>query len=557
MKPVFTSILLASVLWGGCATSRPAQPVATPPAVVATPTPVVEAAPPVSWTDEPPLDWFTRDAAQDGLRGVSADRAYDTLLQDKTPARTVVVAVIDGGVDVQHEDLQGHIWTNPDEVAGNGMDDDHNGYVDDLHGWNFIGGSDGQNIHWDTFELTREVARYQARFETVDTAILTGQDRQDYDHYRRLKAELAEKLREAKEMYQTVGGIAAALREVLPKLQQALGKTDLTEADLEHVDESQDDLAQAAGILRFLFANDITPDQLFDYEQQLEADVKYRYNLQFDPRNVVGDNPADLNERGYGNPNVAGPDAKHGTHVAGIIAANRDNGYGAEGIAAPVQIMAVRAVPNGDERDKDVANAIRYAVDNGAHIINMSFGKSYSPQKQAVDEAVRYAEANGVLLVHAAGNDGKDVDTQPNYPSDRFLDGQTVTNWVSVGASGWQAGEAFVASFSNYGQAQVDLFAPGVQIHSTLPGSTYGPNQGTSMAAPMVSGVAALVWAYYPALTATQLKDVLLRSAVRYPQEEVVKPGTEDEAVPFNTLSVTGGVVNAYEALKLAASMVP
>jgi subtilisin family serine protease len=272
---------------------------------------------------------------------------------------------------------------------------------------------------------------------------------------------------------------------------------------------------------------------------------------------VVGDNPADLNERGYGNPDVAGPDAKHGTHVAGIIAANRDNGYGAEGIAAPVQIMAVRAVPNGDERDKDVANAIRYAVDNGAHIINMSFGKSYSPQKQAVDEAVRYAEANGVLLVHAAGNDGKDVDTQPNYPSDRFLGGQTVTNWISVGASGWQAGEAFVASFSNYGQAQVDLFAPGVQIHSTLPGSTYGPNQGTSMAAPMVSGVAALVWAYYPALTATQLKDVLLRSAVRYSQEKVVKPGTEDEAVPFNTLSVTGGVVNAYEALKLAASMVP
>lgn len=556
VRSFFPAVLLAAVLWAGCATSRPTQPTApATPVVTATPTSTVEAVPAAPPTDEPPLDWFTRDAAEDGLRGVSADRAYATLLQGRAPARTVVVAVIDGGVDVQHEDLRGKIWVNPDEVAGNGVDDDGNGYVDDVHGWNFIGGPDGRNVHWDTFELTREVARYQTRFEHTDPATLSGQDRQDYDYYRTLKDELAEKLRTSKEMQQTVGGIAAALREVLPKLQQALGKTDLAEADLENVDESQDDLAQAAGILRFLFANDITPDQLFDYEQQLEADIKYRYNLQFDPRTVVGDNPTDLSQRFYGNPDVTGPDAKHGTHVAGIIAADRDNGQGAEGIATPVQIMAIRAVPNGDERDKDVANAIRYAADNGAHIINMSFGKAYSPQKQAVDEAVRYAEARGVLLVHAAGNDSKNVDAEPNYPSDRFLDGQTVTNWVSVGASGWQAGDGFAASFSNYGQTQVDLFAPGVQIYSTLPGSTYGPNQGTSMAAPMVSGVVALVWAYYPHLTAAQLKDVLLRSAVRYTDETVVQPGTEDQEVPFNTLSVTGGVVNAYEALRLAASM--
>jgi subtilisin family serine protease len=280
--------------------------------------------------------------------------------------------------------------------------------------------------------------------------------------------------------------------------------------------------------------------------------MDYGYNPDFDSRSIVGDNYAVLQEKGYGNSDVKGTVPVHGTHVAGIIAANRKNDIGIKGISDNVKIMALRAVPNGDERDKDIANAIRYAVDNGAHIVNMSFGKDYSPQKEYVDQAVKYAEQKNVLLIHAAGNDNDDNDSKPSYPNRFYKDGKEAKNWIEVGASSWGADESLTAEFSNYGKKTVDFFAPGVEIYSTTPNNTYKEQNGTSMASPAVTGVAALLMSYFPDLTAVQVKDILRESTRKFDNLNVLKPGSTTEKVNLKELSISGGLVNAYEAVKMA-----
>jgi len=245
----------------------------------------------------------------------------------------------------------------------------------------------------------------------------------------------------------------------------------------------------------------------------------------------------------------------HGRHVSGIIAAVRNNGKGIDGIADNVKIMMIRAVPDGDEHDKDIALAIRYAADNGAKVINMSFGKGFSPEKQWVDDAVKYAQSKGVLLVHAAGNDASDIDTAWNFPTPVFkADGKRASNWITVGASGDPKLGGLVAGFSNYGKKEVDVFAPGVKIYSTIPGgNSYGNAQGTSMASPVVAGLAALILEYFPNLTAEQVKSVIEKSSLK-PDMKVKNPATEEE-VDLSELSRSGGVINAYEAVKLASTM--
>jgi subtilisin family serine protease len=272
---------------------------------------------------------------------------------------------------------------------------------------------------------------------------------------------------------------------------------------------------------------------------------------------VVKDNYDDPNDRFYGNQDVMGTDASHGTHVSGIIGAVRNNNIGMKGVANHVEIMTIRAVPDGDEHDKDIANAIRYAVDNGAWVVNMSFGKSFSPEKKWVDEAVAYAESKGVLLVHAAGNDSKDVDVEDNFPSqNQFNDTNRIfSNWINVGASGSSENE-IAATFSNYGKREVSVFAPGVRIYSTIPGgNTYGEKDGTSMASPVVAGLASLILSYYPELTAQQVKSILEKTVTKINGKVVTLPGTEDEMVAMEEISSAGGIVNAYEALKLAATL--
>lgn len=485
------------------------------------------AAPAALAQDAPPENWHLLDRDADGVAGISLDAAY-AALGDREPAE-VVVAIIDSGVDIEHPDLSPVLWVNADEVAGNGVDDDGNGYVDDVHGWSFLGNAEGENVEHDSYELARLVALCRAG--TPDAI---------YDDCEALEAALDEERRPLAQQAVQLGPLLATARSEDAALRAKYGD------DYTLDDATEDDDVRA---LAFLAQQGASLSDLVAFAESIESRLEYGLNPDYDPRAVVGDDYADVAERLYGNADVAGPDPNHGTGVAGLVAAARGNGLGIDGIA-PARIMVLRAVPGGDERDKDVANAIRYAVDNGADVINMSFGKSYSPQKAAVDEAVAYAVENGVLLVHAAGNSGEDIDVADNFPTRTFLDGTVSGGWLEVGAS-TSSDAALAASFSNYGQTSVDLFAPGEAVTSLEPGGGTQTANGTSFASPVVAGVAALVMAYFPELSAEEVRQVLLDSATPY-DVEATRPGA-DEAVPFPTLSVTGGVVNAAAAVRMAA----
>lgn len=504
-----------------------------------------------------PQDWFLRDPELDSLLGVSSERAYETLLKDQ-PSRTVIVAVIDSGIDIEHEDLKTVIWTNEKEIPGNGIDDDHNGYVDDVHGWNFIGGKNG-NVDADTYELTREYVRLHAKYGTVEESKVNKKQKAEYETYQQIKTKFEKLKAKNEQQYKLYANIYRNINHSIDTIKSIMKVEKLTAEDVQKFETKEPALLFAKGFLMSMYRNMGEGENIEDYVGELkeavdyyEVIVKYGYNETFNSREIVGDDITDLYEKGYGNNDVTGPDATHGTHVAGIIAADRTNNLGIKGIANNVKIMAVRAVPNGDERDKDVANAIIYAVDNGAQIINMSFGKSFSPQKEAVDKAVRYAEQKGVLLIHAAGNDGENIDEEKNFPTRIYADGKEAKNWIEVGASAW-GGEELVGSFSNYGKKMVAFFAPGVEVYSTVPGSKYKNESGTSMASPSTAGVAALIMSYFPELSATDVKDILMKSTRKFDNLQVQKPG--GGKAKLDQLSITGGLVNAYEAVKLAQSM--
>lgn len=532
-----TSLLAFTLAACGPATAT----VATAPQPVATPS--VAAPSRQSAAD----DWQLLDPTADGVAGISLRRAERELLGGRAPLRQVVVAVIDGGVDTAHTDLASVLWTNTREQPANGADDDNNGYADDTWGWNFIGGAKG-DVNWDTLELTRQHSRCLA-LPAAGVA----------DSARARCADIATRYTAKRAELQAQAGQVKAVDDLMTRtartLRAALAGDSLTAQRVEALTATSDSVRNARSMFLRMAQAGISPEAIAEARDDIEGQLTYGYNTEFNPRAIVGDDPANLAERRYGNRNVTGPNAKHGSHVAGIIAAAR-NGTGIDGVAAGVRIMAVRAVPDGDERDKDVAAAIRYAADNGAHIINMSFGKGISPDKGAIDEAVRYAVSRGVLLVHAAGNDGANLATEPNFPQPTYASGGRAETWIEVGASSWKGGEHLAASFSNYGKEQVDVFAPGEDILSTVPGGGYSRQSGTSMAAPVVSGLAAVLMGHFPSLTASQVKRIIMESATSYKDAMVVRPGTPDEKVPFGSLSRTGGVVNAWAAIKAAQAMV-
>ncbi len=497
---------------------------------------------------EAPQNWWNLDLQSDRYPGVSADKVHE-YLQGKS-GQTVVVAVIDSGVDIEHEDLKDIIWVNTKEIPGNKRDDDNNGYVDDVYGWNFIGGADGQNINYENLEIVRIYNRLAKKYANRNPEGLPKKERAEYA----LMEEYGKTIEDKRAQWAPQLAQIKPIQEMANAAQKALKKeaADISLEDIETLDDEQFGPFKAmAG--RFLAETDFASfqEEIKSYVEYMESQVEYNYNPDFDARSIVGDDPSNLNDRNYGNNDVTGPDASHGTHVSGIIAAVRNNSIGIDGVGgATIRIMSIRTVPNGDERDKDVANAIRYAVDNGASVINMSFGKGQSPYKAAVDEAVRYAEKNDVLLVHAAGNDGKELTLTNNFPNDALIKGKSKA-WLEVGASTKFYDEKLPASFSNYNAKYVDVFAPGHDIYSTIPGSEYASFNGTSMAAPMVAGIAALLRSYFPDLTAVQVRQIIIDSAIPATLE-VVKPGTEDNKTAFSGLSATGAVANAYTAVKMA-----
>jgi subtilisin family serine protease len=531
------------------------------PATVATPAPAPTPAPavaanlptsvPATTLTEAPRNWQLLDETLDHVPGISSERAMRELLAGRQPARTVLVAVIDGGIDTAHVDLRPNLWLNPKETLGNGIDDDHNGYVDDEFGWNFIGGKNGQDVHYDTFEVTRLYAWCSNAAASAGGAAptpgpLPADERSKCDAITR---DYEKTRNETQQEMSQVEQIDAVLSQILPILREATGTDSLTRDRVDALQPKDERTSRAKELFLRLASAGISPQDVSEAKEEFSSRLQYGLNPKYNPRTIVGDDYMNTAQRGYGNADVMGPDAMHGTHVAGIIGAVRGNGVGVDGIAPAVKIMMVRAVPDGDERDKDIANAIRYAVDNGAQVINMSFGKGYSPQKSAVDEAVRYADAHGVLMVHAAGNDGENSEEKPSFPSPVYLAGGHAQNWIEVGASSWKGGDSLVASFSNYSHTLVDVFAPGVDILSTVPGG-YRRLSGTSMASPVVTGLAALLMDYFPKLTATEVKRIIIESAMRYPNQSVERPG--GGSTKFGELSASGGIVNAYQAVKMA-----
>ncbi|MBW2937290.1 S8 family peptidase [Aureisphaera sp. CAU 1614] len=504
--------------------------------------------------------WGAADLLSDTIPGMSVDKAYTEILKGRKNSK-VLVAVIDSGIDVEHEDLKDVIWVNDDEIAGNGIDDDKNGYVDDIHGWNFLG-----NIVEENMEYVRYIKKLEPKFKGKSEASISAADRPDYEVYKRAKAEYEKEFGETqanKARYEQILGQVAPAHDAISK---KLGKEDYTVTDLNGIASPTETEQQQIGMLtQMLSFGDSVPEvlkQLNDGIEYFDGRLKSHFNMDKNFRSEkLGDDPDDFSSKYYGNNDVDGPDpkkedARHGTHVAGIIAAKRGNGIGMDGVANNVEIMVVRAVPDGDEYDKDIALAIRYAVDNGAKVINTSFGKYYSPRPEWVWDAIKYASDKDVLIVNAAGNEGFDLDKIQVYPNDQKV-GETSEmgdTFITIGALNYKYGSELVANFSNYGKSNVDVFAPGVKIWSTTPLNTYEYLQGTSMAAPAVAGVAAMIRSYYPSLSAKQVKQILMDSGLSS-TATVILGGDQSNQDKFGNISASGKMVNLYNALIMADKM--
>lgn len=501
-------------------------------------------------------NWHNLDPKINKIQGISTDEAYAKLLKGKT-LTPVIVAVIDGGVDINHEDLKGKIWVNQGEIPGNGIDDDHNGFIDDVYGWNFIGGKDGKNVKEETTELTRLYVKFIEKFDGKKKSSLSGPELTEYLYLEKAKDKYLEKANKSKRDLADISAFSNAFWLSDSTVKSILKKDDYTLADIKSMNTGDDKrLTSIKNFLSEVYKKGFDRDQFKKYTDYVNTKNNYHYNPDFNPRSIVGDNPEVWNDMPYGNNDVIGSSPEHGTFVAGIIAANRHNDLGIKGIADSVKIMAIRTIPDGDERDKDVANAIIYAVKNGAQIINLSFGKDFSPQKNFVDDALSYAASKDVLIIHAAGNDSENTDTLERFPNNHNQTGNIIMeNWMNIGASFQKKNKTLTGDFSNYGKKTVDFFAPGVSIYSTEPGNKYGVMDGTSFSSPMTAGAAALIKSVYPSLHAAQIKEILMKSTVKYPRLKVYLPNQNSknkEKVRFGKLSITGGVLNVYNALVLA-----
>lgn len=517
-------------------------------------------------TADPPQGWHLLDKKKDGYQGISLQAAYDFLKGKKT--QTVVVAVMDGGTDTTHEDLKNKLWKNPAEIAANGKDDDGNGLPDDVFGWNYLGNANGENIVKENLEAIRMYHRLKDEFEnkTIVAEQLDAAAKQRYEVWQQVEKKLSVSA-EDKLNYRLIKATEQSLIAQDSIIKAAWKKDTYTFAELEGFQPEENQVRRARfSLLRTIQMLQMEPDmsntdllnELKEYLEQQEGLLFGKEKPLNDYRKIVGDNPENMSLTAYGNKDIMGGDAKHGTHVAGIIAADRYNNIGAQGVADNVAILTLRVVPSGDEYDKDIALGIRYAVDKGAKIINMSFGKDVSPQQQWVEDAIRYAAQKDVLIVHAAGNDSKNLDENYNFPTSKMMDGSFAPNMITVAASSDESIKGgTVATFTNYGKTTVDVFAPGVKIYSPVPTTDkYAFLEGTSMASPVVSGIAALIRGYYPTLTATEVKQILMESADKSLADTEFKvPGTEKEKAPLSAMCVSGGIVNAANALMLAEKM--
>ena len=531
IKP-FSLLVCFLVLVFGCGSSG---------AIISTPVENIDHSPlKVSPLTENELQtWSHLDLVRDTIPGMSVNKAYSKIIKNKK-GKTVIVAVIDSATDIDHEDLDDVLWTNKNEIPNNGKDDDNNGYIDDIHGWNFIG---------DTYYEQLEYVRLLASGDTSNPRYTEAGEKYniEFQNYSQLKTQSSQLLQQVIKADKAVS--------------KYLKKKDYTKEDVSTIKTEDKSLQESIGLVNYILSLE-NYDTVEAFKKAVEGDLvtintrlNYHLNKNFKGRKTR-DNPNDFSDVGYGN-NDPRPTIKtesHGTHVSGIILAERDNNKGIKGVANNARLMAIRSTPNGDEYDKDVALAIRYAADNGAKIINMSFGKSFSPQSNWVKEAILYAASKDVLIVHGAGNDAHDIDVHENYPNDAAAGGKEIAdNFITVGALTPRYGSSMVAYYSNFGKANVDVFAPGSEIYSLLPENEYESQNGTSMSAPNVTGVAALIRSQYPKLTASQVKQIIMDSGLPINAKVVVGESRDIKNLP--DISKSGKIVNAYNALIMASQI--
>jgi cell wall-associated protease len=497
-------------------------------------------------------DWSQLSPEKDGYEGTRTLELYDYIKSKGIASpKPIIVAVMDSGFELDHPDLKDNVWNNEAEINGlPGVDDDGNGFIDDFHGWNFLGNAVALNL-----EVTREYARLKKE----------GVAETD-SYFQKVKKEYDSKKEDDKSTNDYIKTLANTTRDAVAVLKENNITTDpkkLQEISSTLTGKSKD---AAESILGSYLLMQVTPDDIFEYEKEYESKLNVSYDLNFDPSTIIGDNPKILDEKNYGNNDPSVKVSSHGTHVAGTIGATKKG----IGQAPFVKLMFIRVVPaDGDERDKDIANGIRYAVDNGASIINLSAGKYFAGNEQYVIDAIKYAESKGVLFVAAAGNEGTNIETTINYPRKFYTENGQIkyfSNLLCVGASTWMKQwnaekdpsnltrkYDLAASFSNFSGKVVDLFSPGVEVNSTVPGGKYQRMGGTSMASPNAAGVAAIIKGYFPNLTAAQIKEILMKSSRKY--DGLAVKTKEIGRVNFSTLSKTGGVIDAYNAFMMAKDM--
>ena len=514
--------------------------------------------------------WYLKDPAADSIYGISLSKAYQFLQEKKRKSEPVIVAILDSGADTTHEDLKKNLWRNPKEIPGNGIDDDKNGYIDDIYGWNFLGGKDGKNVTKASSEKSRFYYQYKSKFDvpSLDTLILTPAEKNTYYWWKKAALEMKGSPEDENAM-RMLSMASRTLQRYDQSIREEMKRDTFSVDDLEKfIPVTKSGKDAKLGYLTFLrllevdgeFTNSRLLKELNSELEKMRTDSLDRFSPPTDYRALyIKDDYYNWADSTYGNNNVMSDweSCLHGTHVAGLIGAGRNNGVGIDGIADNVKLMILRVVPDGDEYDKDIALAIRYAVNNGAKVINMSFGKSYSPEKNWIDSAVKYAEDRDVLLVHSAGNESCSLDEKPKFPNPWLANWKrNATNFITVGASSdYHITDCLTADFSNYSSNTVDLFSPGVKIYSTQPGgNVYGKLDGTSFAGPIVAGIAALIRSYYPSLTAQEII-LLLQKTVTIPKESqtcLPVSSKEKSFVDWSKLCKTGGIVNAAGAIKAA-----
>lgn len=518
-------------------------------------------------------DWYKKDFEQDKVLGISLNKFHGLKKDKSTKREKVIVAVLDTQIELNHEDLKPSLWINKKEIPDNGIDDDKNGYIDDVNGWDFLGTKKGGYMVYENYEYVRIIREQGPKFQNVKRENVQSTELGDYDEFQR-----ALKLYETKDKFyknwrKSLIFNIGIYKKVKDTLKRFFPKEDYTYNQLDTLykkykindktykqrrDSNDQDLgALICYMMTNLEVGQTTLEHIQGQRAQLDSVIEKNINIDFEERREIGDNPNQL-EIGYGNnkigANIPGIQLinEHSTKVSGIIGANRKNKIGMDGFSDDIVIMPLHISASGDEHDKDIASSIRYAVDNGAKVINMSFGKQFSLHKDWIKEAFQYAENHNVLLVHASGNDGVNIDTNPFYPNDCNYDGkdEISNNFINVGSINSNYGEKMVSYFSNYGKKNVDLFAPGQDIYTTCVGNKYESDSGTSLAAPMVSGAAALIWSYYPNLTVQQVKQIILESGTPI-NFDIIEPLT-NKKVPFSELSKSGKVLNVFNAMQLA-----